>query len=70
MAARRVGIEFANHFQGNNAPQALVLGFVDPAHPAFANFCENAVRTNALGDFRHGDAGCTAPKAYPFICGE
>ena len=56
LAARRVGVEFANHFQRNNALQALVLRFLDDTHPAFANSRENAVRTDALGV--SGKGGC------------
>jgi hypothetical protein len=37
--------------------QALVLRFVENTTTAFANSPENAVRTNALGDFRHGGSG-------------
>ena len=56
LAARRVGVEFANHRQRDDSLEAPVLRFVDHTHAAFANFRENTIRPDALRNFRH--SGC------------
>src|SRR6266436_558105 len=64
-AARRVSIEFANHLERHDAPQALILRLVHHTHPAFANFGEHAVGTDRLGDFRHWASFLCSALAYP-----
>ena len=51
---RGVGVEPADHLEGHDALQAGVLGLVHHAHAAFAHFGQDAVRTDALGNLRHG----------------
>jgi hypothetical protein len=53
LVARRVGTGIGDDFECDDAIEALIEAFIDDAHTSLAEFGQDLVRSDGLGDFRH-----------------
>ena len=53
LVARRVGAGIGDDFECDDAIEALIQAFIDDAHTSLAEFGQDFVRSDGLGDFRH-----------------
>ena len=53
LAPRSVGTDIGDDFECDDAIEALIQAFIDDAHTSLAEFGQDFVRSDGLGDFRH-----------------